>query len=90
MAYLDQVQLIAVDHAAGERLFVNDKFKAPPFPEFRLFGARRRMEARRDGDVYDFGAAVPRRALLVLTGWVDWAEGSTFLQAAQTRGAQLA
>ncbi len=89
VAYLDQVQLIAVDHAAGERLFVNDKFKAPPFPEFRLFGARRRMEARRDGDVYDFGAAVPRRALLVLTGWVDWADGSTFLQAAQTRGAQL-
>jgi tetratricopeptide (TPR) repeat protein len=89
VAYLDQVQLIAVDHAAGERLLVNDKFKAPPFPEFRLFGARRRMEARRDGDVYDFGAAVPRRALLVLTGWVDWADGSTFLQAAQTRGAQL-
>jgi tetratricopeptide (TPR) repeat protein len=89
VVYLDQVQLIAVDHAAGERLLVNDKFKAPPFPEFRLFGARRRMEARRDGDVYDFGAAVPRRALLVLTGWVDWADGSTFLQAAQTRGAQL-
>lgn len=89
VAYLDQVQLMAVDHAAGERLLVNDKFKAPPFPEFRLFAARSRIEGRRDGNVFDFGPNVPRKALLVLTGWVDWADGSTFMQAAQTRDQQL-
>jgi tetratricopeptide (TPR) repeat protein len=89
VAYLDQVQLIAVDHAAGETLLINDKFKAPPFPEFRLFAARERMEPKRSGNTLDFGAEIPRRALLVLTGWVDWADGSTFLQAAQTKGRQL-
>lgn len=32
----------------------------------------------------DFGAAAPGgRAVLVLSGWVDWADGSTFLGAAQ-------
>ncbi len=32
----------------------------------------------------DFGHAAPRnRAALVLNGWVDWADGSTFLAAAQ-------
>jgi lipoprotein NlpI len=89
VAYLDQVQLIAVDHAAGERLLINDKFKAPPFPEFRLFASRERMEPKRNGNELDFGPDIPRRALLVLTGWVDWADGSTFLQAAQTKGRQL-
>ncbi len=33
----------------------------------------------------DFGDAAPsNRALLVLSGWVDWADGSTFLQASQS------
>ena len=32
----------------------------------------------------DFGDAAPdNRAVLVLDGWVDWADGSTFLGAAQ-------
>jgi hypothetical protein len=119
VSYLDQISLIAVDHPAGVEVFTNDKFKAPPFPEFRLFGVKRRLYpvAARDGsgkdvlarvlkrdrsypDSYrrnhsgvaethslelDFGehAARGNRAVLVLNGWVDWADGSTFLGAAQ-------
>jgi tetratricopeptide (TPR) repeat protein len=121
VSYLDQVRLIAVDHPRPVEVFTNDKFKGPPFPEFRLFGARRRIypvAARddagrdvlprllhRDGTYpdgfrrdftgiaephtldLDFGsperAAPGGRAVLVLTGWVDWADGSTFLAAAQ-------
>ncbi|HEV7517176.1 MAG TPA: hypothetical protein VGR07_12815, partial [Thermoanaerobaculia bacterium] len=41
----------------------------------------------------DFGAAKRAapdgRAVLVLTGWVDWADGSTFLGAAQAAGGAL-
>ncbi|HEY6972421.1 MAG TPA: FG-GAP-like repeat-containing protein [Candidatus Angelobacter sp.] len=117
VSYLDQVQLIAVDHPAGEEVFINDKFKGPPFPEFRLYGVTRRTYpfkavdqngvdvlarlARRDG-IYvdsfhrdssgvaelhylelDFGkATAANRAVLVLNGWVDWADGSTFMAAA--------
>ncbi|MCP3980452.1 MAG: hypothetical protein GY716_14205, partial [bacterium] len=38
----------------------------------------------------DFGHAAPSgRAILVLSGWVDWADGSTFLQASQASDAGL-
>ncbi len=118
VAYLDQVRLLAVDHPEGVEVFTNDKFKGPPFPEFRLFGVERRIQPLRARDEagrdvlprllardraypdefprdpsgvaalhhldLDFGAAAPDgRALLVLAGWVDWADGSTFLGAAQ-------
>jgi len=118
VSYLDQVQLIALDHKAGEELVTNDKFKAPPFPEFRLFGVEKKIypvSARdengfnllaklstQDGSyadtfhcgsagvagihqlVLDFGKAAPDgRAVLILNGWVDWADGSTFAGAAQ-------
>lgn len=116
VSYLDQVELVAVDHPDGLEVFTNDKFKSPPFPEFRLFGVGRRMHPirAREGDrdvrdtlraadrIYpvgfrrdyagvadthaldlDFGAAAANRAVLVLTGWVDWADGSTFRGAAQ-------
>ncbi len=118
VSYLDQVQLIAVDHDAAGELFTNDKFKAPPFPEFRLYGVTRRLYpvraqdqdgrdvlpqlTKRNGryvDTFqrrpsgvaelhyldlDFGKAAPgNRAALVLHGWVDWADGSTFMAAAQ-------
>src|SRR5208282_2180335 len=43
VSYLDHVGLIALDHPAGVDIFTNDKFKSPPFPEFRLFGAKRRI-----------------------------------------------
>ena len=42
VSYLDQVQLIAVDHPSSQEIFTNDKFKSPPFPEFHLFGVNRR------------------------------------------------
>lgn len=118
VSYLDQIQLIALDHPASVEVLTNDKFKGPPYPEFRLFRIHKRIYpqratddrgrnllpaiGRRDG-VYargfthdyagvaqehyielDFGrAARSNRALLVLNGWVDWADGSTFLAAAQ-------
>ncbi|MGI8785269.1 MAG: FG-GAP-like repeat-containing protein [Acidobacteriota bacterium] len=118
VAYIDQIALIAVDHPAELQIFTNDKFKAPPFPEFRLFGVRRKIypagaRSHRGGDVrprllrrdrlyvddfrrdttgvaemhaleLDFaGAADSNRAILILNGWVDWADGSTFRGAAQ-------
>jgi hypothetical protein len=118
VSYLDQVQLIALDHPARLDLFTNDKFKSPPFPEFRLFGAETRvypLHARDDhghdirsalvardqrypdaftrdyagvADLHvldlDFGRVAPdNRAALILNGWVDWADGSTFLGASQ-------
>jgi len=118
VAYLDQMRLIALDHPADVEVFTNDKFKGPPFPEFRLFGVEERVYPVRAMDhhgndvrsrllardqIYpdgfrrdlsgvaelhhldlDFGPAAPdNRAVLVLSGWVDWADGSTFLGAAQ-------
>jgi tetratricopeptide (TPR) repeat protein len=118
VSYLDQLKLIAVDHPASVDLFTNDKFKSPPYPEFRLFGATKRIhpvrardDAGRDvtGAVaardsrypdrfkrnlagvaelhtldLDFGRVAPdNRAVLILNGWVDWADGSTFLGASQ-------
>ena len=118
VSYIDQVKLIALDHPAGIDIVTNEKFKSPPFPEFRLFGVDRRTypvrahddkgndvlaAVRRRDQVYpdafqrdhagvaelhrldlDFGAAAQaNRAVLVLSGWVDWADGSTFLAAMQ-------
>ena len=120
VSYLDQVKLIAVDHPAATEIFTNEKFKSPPFPEFRLFGVERRIYPvsardnhgrdvlprllhrdrtypdgfRRDYmDVaemhhldLDFGKAAPdNRAVLILNGWVDWADGSTFMAASQAK-----
>jgi len=122
ISYLDQIHLLAADHPSEIELFTNDKFKGPPFPEFKLFGVAERHAptAARDhhgrnvldrvlerdqtypdsferdyagvaelhhleldfGDVSaEDGAA--DNAVLVLSGWVDWADGSTFLGAAQ-------
>jgi tetratricopeptide (TPR) repeat protein len=118
VSYLDKVQLIAVDHPASEEIFTNDKFKAPPFPPFRLFGVERKLHPVRATDQngsdvlprllkrdlryvnnfkhnfagvaelhyldLDFGQAAPdNRALLVLDGWIDWPDGSTFMAALQ-------
>jgi len=46
VSYLDQVQLFAIDHPAGTEVFTNEKFKSPPYPEFRLFGVRQRIHPR--------------------------------------------
>jgi tetratricopeptide (TPR) repeat protein len=124
VAYLDAIRLIAVDRPADLSIFTNDKFKGPPFPEFRLFGVQEpvypvkahddhgrdvldRLQ-RRDGTypdgfardyagvaalhslTLDFGHAAPdNRAILVLNGWVDWADGSTFLGMSQQHAAGL-
>lgn len=117
-AYFDRVKLLAVDHPVESEIFSNEKWKAPPFPEFRLYGVSQRVYPRlaRDqegNDVtellskkdrrypnsfrrtatgiaephalsLDFGAvAAANQAILVLDGWVDWADGSSFLSAAQ-------
>jgi tetratricopeptide (TPR) repeat protein len=124
VAYLDAIRLIAVDHPAEVDVFTNDKFKGPPFPEFRLFGVRERTYPRKARDhqgrdvldrlqkrdrtypdgfardyagvaelhylTLDFGDAAPdNRAILVLNGWVDWADGSTFLGMSQQNAAGL-
>jgi len=118
VAYLDQIKLIAVDHPASTAIYTNDKFKGPPFPEFRLFGVSTRRKPVRARDdtgrdilaklqakdrIYpdgfardlsgtaalhhidlDFGqVAAANRSILVLSGWVDWADGSTFVGASQ-------
>ncbi len=119
VSYFDQVSLIAIDHPAATEIYSNEKWKSPPFPEFRLYGLTHRVypvHARTvHGDVterlpkqdkryvddfkrnyvgvaethtldLDFGNAAPaNRAFLVLNGWVDWADGSTFLQQAQEK-----
>jgi len=101
VSYLDQVQLIALDHPASTAIYTNDKFKSPPYPEFRLFGASEKIRplsipnasfSRNAAGVaelhtldLDFGkTAGSNRASLVLHGWVDWADGSTFLGASQS------
>jgi tetratricopeptide (TPR) repeat protein len=122
VSYLDQIRLYAVDHPSDTEIFTNEKFKGPPYPEFRLFGVKRRIypAAARDDEgrdvlarllardqrypdgfarselgvakphtlELDFGAAAPSgRAVLLLNGWVDWPDGSTFRAAAQeTKG----
>jgi len=125
VTYLDRVRLLALDHPAAVEVFTNEKFKSPPFPEFRLFGVERRLHPRRavDGSGHDLlpallardgvyadgfrrtltgiaethaleldfgpGAAPGNRAVLYLTGWVDWADGSTYRAASQENPAGL-
>jgi hypothetical protein len=104
VSYLDQIRLQALDHPADTAIVTNEKFKSPPFPEFRLFGVKRRVYPlakpgtglpetfRRDtagvAEMHhldlDFGKAAPsNHAVLIFHGWVDWADGSTFLSAMQ-------
>jgi tetratricopeptide (TPR) repeat protein len=120
IAYIDEVQLIAVDHPVASDIYINDKFKGPPFPEFRLFGVEQRHYPERALDhrgedvlervkaldrrypdsfardyagaaelhhiELDFGEALEdNEGVLVLSGWVDWADGSTFLSVGQER-----
>jgi hypothetical protein len=118
VSYIDQIKLLALDHPADIEIVTNEKFKSPPFPEFRLYGSNRRRypAAARDAhgtdvrasllardqrypdafqrdhagvaelhslDLNFAGAAPDGKAVLVLDGWVDWADGSTFLAATQ-------
>ena len=118
VSYLDQIQLYAVDHPSDTEIYTNEKFKSPPFPDFRLYRVNHRIYPRsarddRGADVLpqliskdqhypdgfqrsetgvaelhtlelDFGDAAPSgKANLLLNGWVDWPDGSTFLKASQ-------
>ena len=113
VSYIDQIKLLSLDHPAGTEIVTNEKFKSPPFPEFRLYGSNRRtyptsardtvgtdvraallardrrypIAFQRDSagvaelhtlDLNFAGAAPDGKAVLVLYGWVDWADGSTF------------
>ncbi|HTA41277.1 MAG TPA: FG-GAP-like repeat-containing protein [Bryobacteraceae bacterium] len=118
VSYLDQIQLYALDHPADAEIFTNEKFKSPPYPEFRLYNVTKRIYPRsaRDergtnvlpqlmakdqrypdtfrrsetgvADLHtlelDFASAAPSgKAVLLLNGWVDWPDGSTFRRASQ-------
>ncbi len=120
VSYIDQIRLLALDHPANVDVVTNEKFKSPPFPEFRLFGVGSRVYpvTARDQNGADVRAALTKRdrvypdsfrrdqtgvaemhtinldfggaargnhAVLILNGWVDWADGSTFLAAMQER-----
>ena len=55
VSYLDQVQLFTLDHPSRNEVFTNEKFKGPPFPEFRLYEVPRRIypTSARDDDGRD-------------------------------------
>jgi Flp pilus assembly protein TadD len=55
VSYLDQVQLFTLDHPSSKELFTNEKFKGPPYPEFRLYEVPRRIypASARDDDNHD-------------------------------------
>lgn len=38
IVYFDQARLLSVDHPAGMEVYANERFTAPPFPEFTLYG----------------------------------------------------
>jgi tetratricopeptide (TPR) repeat protein len=69
------------------KVLVRDRTYPDSFPRDAAGIAKRH---RLDLDFGDSKVAAPDgRALLVLSGWVDWADGSTFLGAAQRPGGGL-
>ena len=50
VAYIDQLKLLAVDHPNEVDVFSSEKFKGPPFPEFRLYGVDERHYPQRAVD----------------------------------------
>jgi len=63
VSYLDQVQLFTLDHPSGKEIFTNEKFKGPPYPEFRLYEVSRRIypAAARDDDNHDVLPSLMKR-----------------------------
>lgn len=55
VSYLDQVELYTLDHPANKEIFTNEKFKGPPYPEFRLYEASRHVypKSARDDQGHD-------------------------------------
>jgi hypothetical protein len=89
VAYIDRVRLIAADHPEGSSIFINEKFQSPPYPDLKVYTVRRPLPVtlKKTPGATEF--TVPDAGLLVLTGWVDWPDGSTFLAKSQ-EGAPLA
>ncbi|MFN7922915.1 MAG: FG-GAP-like repeat-containing protein [Bryobacteraceae bacterium] len=99
VAYIDQAELLVVDHPASSEIFLNEKFQSPPYPDLRIYqtGERRAPAARREVSLgngwrateLEF-ASMPEKPLLVIHGWVDWADGSVFRGRSQEKGRELA
>ncbi len=98
IAYVDQVKLLAVDHPVDHAVFLNEKFQAPPYPDLKLYGVARRIRpvstTNKPGESFamTFGPEAKQlghKPILVLSGWVDWADGSQFRAASQRPGGEL-
>jgi tetratricopeptide (TPR) repeat protein len=63
VAYIDQVRLIAIDSPTGIEVITNEKLKAPPFPEFKLFGVAEADKVRPIKAVDHLGRDVLRAVL---------------------------
>jgi tetratricopeptide (TPR) repeat protein len=63
VSYLDQVQLFVLDHPSAKEVFTNEKFKGPPYPEFRLYESPRRIypAAAHDDEGHDVRPALLSR-----------------------------
>ncbi len=117
--FVDRLQLVAVDHPAGEDVFPNEGLKQPPIPTFKLTSTRQARPPARAFDEHghdvrshiasldrrypdDFrllpirGYAAPHelildlgsgsdRAVLLMTGWTDYAFSSDNVAASQSR-----
>jgi tetratricopeptide (TPR) repeat protein len=117
--FVDRLQLIAVDHPAGEDVFPNEGLKQPPRPPFKLTSTREARPPARAFDEHghdvlplvasldrrypdDFrllpirGYAAPHeltldlgsvsdRAVLLMTGWTDYAFSSDNVAASQSQ-----
>ncbi len=78
-------------------VWVNEKFQAPPYPDLALYATERRIKpasvTSRPGEYFALNLGMEARSLrhpiLVLTGWVDWADGSQFRAASQWLGGEL-
>jgi len=99
VSYLDQIQLYAIDHPAQTEIFTNEKFKSPPYPDFKLYGVQKRIypTKTRNNSFRRTASGIaethtldltfnsqPQQATLLLHGWVDWPDGSTFRAASQS------
>jgi tetratricopeptide (TPR) repeat protein len=99
VSYLDQIQLYAIDHPAQTEIFTNEKFKSPPYPDFKLYGVQKRIypisrkntpfrrTANGIAETHTLDLTFdsqPQQATLFLHGWVDWPDGSTFRAASQS------
>ena len=97
--FLDRVQLVAVDHPRGSEVYSNEGLRSPPRPPFRLYGARNPrppLSVHQDPIVrtrfggyaeshaltLDVGGSGDR-ALLLLTGWTEYAYSSDNVAASQ-------